>query len=284
MKTTNKLKWYRWVAVPLLVLTLGLGLGLAPAKMLLSGSGIVSLSAVDVGVSAATIPEGWWQDANLHNGLWYQDINNPTYITQGSTTYQVSYMKIYSLSSTMRVMEVSTYPRAYVDKDPHIYTIDTPFTVGQDDLNDYYNSQYAQEGGYQYRPEIEDGTNVFVDSRQLVFLTGETAMHYQGDPLPGSFPMWIESESLPTPTTETNYDNFPIIKQALVGQLASCTLLDGYWKRANNTTWRQVNANVITTMNTRLAAGDAKFRITRLGTATQRRIVIRMLYEKVIKP
>lgn len=92
------------------------------------------------------------------------------------------YVKIYSIGGPNRIAEISTYPRAYKDTTPHVYTQDTPFIVSEGDLND----------------EV-DGERVYRDSHDKMFRVGEEATHYAGDGLPSAFPLWIESEDLPVP-------------------------------------------------------------------------------------
>ncbi len=103
------------------------------------------------------------------------------------------YVKIYTIGGPNRIAEISNYPRAYKDITPHVYTEDSPFIVTEGDLND----------------EV-DGERVYRDSRDKLFSIGEEAMHYIGDPLPGAFPLWLESEELPfTPDLEKH--EFPIL-------------------------------------------------------------------------
>lgn len=104
------------------------------------------------------------------------------------------YVKIYTIGGSNRIAEVSTYPRAYKDTSPHVYTEDTPFIVVEGDLND----------------EV-DGEGVYMDSRENAFRIGEEALHYAGDPLPGAFPLWLESEDLPF-TIKLGDHVFPIDK------------------------------------------------------------------------
>ena len=89
-------------------------------------------------------------------------------------------VKIYTLGGPDRIAEVSTYPRAYQDTKPHVYSADVTFIVGEADLNDEVN-----------------GDKVFRDSENHIFRRGETAVHLAGDSLPGAFPLWIESPDLP---------------------------------------------------------------------------------------
>lgn len=90
------------------------------------------------------------------------------------------YVKIYTIGGTNRIAEISNYPRAYKDTTPHIYTEDIPFTVTESDLN------------YEV-----DSERVYRDSNDKLFSIGEQATHYKGESLPGAFPLWLESETLP---------------------------------------------------------------------------------------
>ena len=90
------------------------------------------------------------------------------------------YVKIYSIGGRNRVAEISNYPRAYKDTTPHVYTEDILFIVTEGDLN--------------WNVEIE---SFYRDSKDKLFSIGEQATHYKGDGLPGAFPLWLESESLP---------------------------------------------------------------------------------------
>ena len=105
------------------------------------------------------------------------------------------YVKIYTIGGPDRIAEISNYPRAYKDTAPHVYTEDTPFIVTESDLN--------------HEVEEEGNPTVYRDSQGKIFHVGEEAIHYVDDPLPGAFPLWIESEELPfTPDLEKH--EFPI--------------------------------------------------------------------------
>ena len=102
------------------------------------------------------------------------------------------YVKIYTIGGPNRIAEVSNYPRAYKDTTPHLYIEDTPFIVTESDLNH----------------EVE-GERFYRDSKDNLFSIGEEATHWIGDPLPGAFPLWLESEELPfTPDLEKH--EFPL--------------------------------------------------------------------------
>jgi len=257
----------------------------AIAAIILIASLVAMLSPFPVGNKTASVyayAPNWYEDSQLSNGLWYQDINNPIYVGG----YQVSFMKIYSGfagSPTLRVMELSTYPRAYVDTSSHVYIVDTLFVVTQDDLNGYYNSQYAAEGGYQVR-DIPDGTNVYVDSKRMVFLKGETAIHYAGEPLPGNFPMWIESESLPTPSWVDNKNTvFPMVFQAIKGQLVQVVMHEGYYRQSDTQTWTKVPQALFDTYVAAFTGTDTNVKINKI-TKNKDRTIIRILYDRIFIP
>ena len=109
-------------------------------------------------------------------------------------SWRSPYVKIYSIGGRNRIAEISNYPRAYKDTSPHVYTEDVPFTVTEGDLNH----------------EV-DGERFYRDSRDNLFRVGEKATHWIGESLPGAFPLWIESETLPfTPNPVEHV--FPIDK------------------------------------------------------------------------
>ncbi len=275
MTIIKRHKWLTSVMVGVAVVTTLLVV-LFPVGMTINGKGTLSLGIGSVSVLA--YPSNWYEDSQLHNGLWYQDINNPIYIqdTPQSPIYLVSFMKIYSLGGTTRVMELSTYPRAYVDKSPHVYTVDTPFTVTQHDLNDYYNNETAIHP----RPEIPDGTNVYRDTRGYYFLLGETAVHYAGDPLPGSFPMWIESQFLPTPKwVDSKSTVFPAVFQAVKGQLVQVVLHEAYYRQDTDTTWTKMPDNYWNQFVATFTGTDTNVKINvKIG---KDRLIVRVLYDRV---
>lgn len=96
----------------------------------------------------------------LEYGIWYD-----------------AYTRVYSIGGAHRVVEVSNYPRAHIDTEPHVYEVDTPFIVTYDDCTD----------------SDQDGVSCYYD-RYLdkFFYIGETAIHHAGEQLPGSFPTWVE--------------------------------------------------------------------------------------------
>ncbi len=118
---------------------------------------------------------------------------------EGMPEYQVGlwyspYVKIYSIGGKNRIAEISSYPRAYKDTTPHVYTEDIPFIVTNSDLNHWIEEE-----------------EVYQDSRENIFRVGEEATHWKGDGLPGAFPLWLESEELPfTPNPDEHV--FPIGK------------------------------------------------------------------------
>lgn len=103
------------------------------------------------------------------------------------------YVKIYSIGGDNRIAEISTYPRAYKDLTPHVYTENVSFIVTEDDLNRY----------------TEEGEFIYMDSKEQIFRISENATHYVGDPLPGVFPLWVESEDIPFDSSG-QYHIFPI--------------------------------------------------------------------------
>lgn len=103
------------------------------------------------------------------------------------------YVKVYSIGGKNRIVEISNYPRAYKDTEPHRYTEDVPFTVTKSDLN--------------YR-DADEGW-VYADRKGNKLHVGDKATHWKGDPLPGAFPLWIESEDLPF-TPDPDEHVFPI--------------------------------------------------------------------------
>lgn len=110
------------------------------------------------------------ESIEFQRGLWYSP-----------------YVKIYSIGGDNRVAEISNYLRAYKDLTSHVYTEDVLFIVTEVDLNWDVN-----------------GTMVYMDSKDNIFHVGEEATHWIGESLPGAFPLWIESESLPF--TEYKFD------------------------------------------------------------------------------
>lgn len=104
---------------------------------------------------------------------------------EGMPEYQVGlwyspYVKVYSIGGKNRIAEISNYPRAYKDTNPHVYTKNVTFTVTEDDIN-----------------HEENGERFYRDSKASLFKVGEEATHWMGDSLPRAFPLWIESDTLP---------------------------------------------------------------------------------------
>jgi len=247
---------------------------------IVTASGSLLSIGVSTDVRSRTIPPSWWTDSNLHNGLWYQDFYNPIYVqdTPQSPIYQVSFMKIYSLGGTLRVMELSTYPRAYMDKDPHVYTVDTPFVVTQDDLNDFYNPVSMTVGSQQ---TVNPGDFIFCDTHRVVWVVGDTAYHYAGDMLPGSFPTWIESESLPTPKWVDNRTTvLPAVFQAVKGELATYEMYEAYFKQDTDTDWTKMPDAYWQQLVTAFGGADTQVKINaKIG---RDRLVVRLLYDRVM--
>lgn len=200
-------------------------------------------------------------DSELTNGLWYSDVDNPI-ILNGQT---VSFMKIYTLGGPRRVMELSTYPRAYKDTSPHVYTQETAFTVTLDNLN------YENEKGSWYRDET---------TNQLYAL-GSTAYHHVGDPLPGSFPLWVATETLATPRWVDNKDIvLPMVFRAVKGELVSITILDGAYRDSATTTWTAIPPTLLNTFKTAFASATTEIRVTKI-VKNKNRMIIRLLYDRI---
>ncbi|MBA7690881.1 hypothetical protein ES703_99415 [subsurface metagenome] len=89
------------------------------------------------------------------------------------------HVKIYSIGGAKRIAEISTYPRAYKDTDPHVYTEDTPFV---EDLNSHYGVEAIQVRGSQQREGVREEE---------------------------SFPLWIESDDLPFTPVSNELHTFP---------------------------------------------------------------------------
>ena len=102
------------------------------------------------------------------------------------------YTRVFSLEGTGRVAEISNYPRVYRDTARHVYTEDTPFTVGKHDCN-------TIDGRY------------FDYINETLHNIGEEAIHHKGEPLPGAFPRWIEHET-PQPITDIGRQVFGMTK------------------------------------------------------------------------
>lgn len=262
-------------------------LGVLLAVSLIAGTavsyGAISnsrIASTKVSTSNVVLPPDWWLDANLHNGLWYSDVAAPI-VLNGQ---EVSFMKIYSVGANyMRVMELSTYPRAYKDTSPHIYTVDTAFTVTNADLNDNYWLERVNLGIYHARSGIAEGTWIFVDTRKDVFLLGETAHHWAGDPLPGSFPLWVESEALQTPKwVDQKTTVFPAVFQAVKGQLATYTMYEAYYRQDTDTTWTKMPDTYFQQLVTAFSGNDPQVKLNaKIG---RDRLIVRVIYQRLISP
>lgn len=222
-------------------------------------------------------PPNWWEDENLEYGLWYEDVHNLWYVDK----YQVSYMKIYSLGSTLRVMELSTYPRAYVDTDPHVYEVDTYFTVTENDFNSIYR---GNEDEVHPRIDMVIGEEIFRDTLNYCFKEYETGCHYAGDPLPGSFPKWIESEDLPTPKWSDNQKTYlPSVFQAIKGELCTVVMYEAYYKEdIADLEWQQLPQEFFDEIVTAFQGEDPEIKINRI-VHNKDRIIVRVLYDRIIQ-
>lgn len=164
------------------------------------------------------------------------------------------YVKIYSIGGHNRIAEVSTYPRAYKDTTPHVYTEDTPFVVNEGDLNHRI-----------------DGEMVYRDRRGIYYRVGEEATHYIDDPLPGTFPLWLESEALPfTPDLEKH--EFPIDK--IPGPIKS--LVEAHQK--SGVAFEKLPEEAITAMRENIPTGKITLACKPADSDKQ---IIRIKYQKV---
>lgn len=271
-----KRKWFYIIGTALL-LTVIIGTLVVPNTIIAAKSGILSLN---LGVVTTNYPANWYDNNQLTNGLWYSDINAPI-IIDGK---EVSFMKIYSLGGTTRVMELSTYPRAYKDTSPHVYTVNTPFVVTEDDYNEYYNSETANVGVYEVRNDIEDGTFCYINmyGGMEVRLAGETATHFVGEPLPGSFPLWVESETLSTPKWVDNKNTvFPMVFQAIKGELVNVTLYEGVYRQSDTQTWTVIPASLFDTYKTVFTSATSEIRVNKI-TKNKDRTILRIVYDRII--
>jgi len=167
------------------------------------------------------------------------------------------YVKIYTIGGPNRIAEISNYPRAYKDTDPHLYTEDTPFIVTKSDLND----------------EIDEEGNptVYRDSKDNIFRVGEEAIHWIGDPLLGAFPLWLESEELPfTPGLKEHV--FPI--SDIPGPIKS--LAEAQQKA--EAAFEKLTEEAIVTIKEKLPTG--KITLARQPTDSDKQI-IRIRYRRV---
>jgi hypothetical protein len=220
-------------------------------------------------------------EADLHNGLWYQDINNPIFV-EG---YQVSFMRIYSGfegKPTQRVMELSTYPRAYVDTDPHIYTVDTTFVVTLNNYNDTYYAALVAEGAYEYREGVADGTPCYTNWEYgRCWLIGETAIHYAGESLPGSFPLWLPSETLPTPSwVDAKNSVFPFVFGAVKGELVNVVMHNAEYSTNGGATWTVLPQTLFDQYKAVFSDSTSEVRVNKL-VKNKDRIIVRILYDRI---
>lgn len=164
------------------------------------------------------------------------------------------YVKIYSIGGPDRIAEISNYPRAYKDTTPHVYTEDIPFIVTESDLNWDVGAE-----------------RFYRDSKEKLFSIGEEATHWIGDPLPGAFPLWIESEELPfTPDLEKH--EFPIDK--IPGPIKGLAEAQQKVEAA----FEKLPEEAITHMKAEIPAG--KITLTRQPADSDKQI-IRIMYRRV---
>lgn len=178
---------------------------------------------------------------SLKNGLWYSQ-----------------YMKIYTLGITGRVAEISTYPRAYKDTDPHVYIEDVPFIVTEEDVN-------TEDGKYR-------------DSKGNFHNVGSQAIHYAGEDLPGGFPLWIESETLPVPPKGGKPHYFLLVREAILGQLVKVYLEEAYIKKDDQ--WIKLDTPSINKFRGELIRGMLS--MPRKAEDSDRQIIL-IKYRRVIR-
>ncbi len=166
------------------------------------------------------------------------------------------YMKIYSLGAETRIMELSTYPRTYLDTARHVYLVDTPFTVTSNDFNS------------------KDG---FWDSKGQVFTIGQTATHFAGESLPGAFPKWVESESL-IATFDKKLHKFPLEIEAILGQLVDVTILEAEIQSGEE--WIPLPVDTVNKFLGQLNTGSVSFAKANKDADKQ---VIRVKYNRCIR-
>jgi len=268
-------RWFRLGSIILLLVILIGILGIFPTVSILGSNKYLSLSSNQIGVSASEIPIEWWLDSSLNNGLWYEDVNDPIFVED----YRVSFMKIYSLSGTLRVMEVSTYPRAYKDTSTHMYTEDTPFTVTQDDCTWYYDDSWMLVGTEQ---PLAYWDLVYLDLHNYVWKAGDTAYHYIGEPLPGIFPDWIESEYLPLPSwVDSKKSVFPTVFQAVKGEVITVSMYSGYYREKGSDSWAAIPTDLFNTNVSLFQGSDDNIKVTKL-VKNKDYFVLRIIYDKIV--
>ena len=219
------------------------------------------------------------------------------------------YIKVYSLGGVSRCAEISTYPRAYKDTEKHIYTVDTPFVVTQDDYNFqglYPNSKYhlAQHKFIDHGLEhtwygFADETEKFYSPHEIpqedllheegyqdthfgLHKIGEITYHFTGESLPGAFPLWLESDTLPfTPERE---DLLTFFCDGLPYPMASVSKAEVN----KGDGWNEIPLNILKNIrdqikqlrrDTRIGIFVGKFSI--LKEIVEKKILIRIYYEKV---
>ena len=276
MFKNKKRNWFYFGGISLIIITI-ISVVMIPIMSISAQPNYLSISLNQIQLN---YPANWYDNSQLTNGLWYSDINAPI-IIDGK---EVSFMKIYSLGGTTRVMELSTYPRAYKDTSPHVYTVNTPFVVTEDDYNEYYNSETANVGVYEVRNDIEDGTFCYINmyGGMEVRLAGETATHFVGEPLPGSFPLWVESETLSTPKWVDNKESvFPMVFQAIKGELVNVTLYEGVYRQSTDINWTLIPASLFNTYKTVFTSATSEIRVNKI-TKNKDRTILRIVYDRII--
>lgn len=218
------------------------------------------------------------------------------------------YIRLYTLGSSGRMAELSTYPRVEKDTSPHIYTKDIVFTVSKDDYNfngRYPNAKYHPasnkfvDHGVEHtvygfmdanrkffsimKVPIEDllPAEGHLDSRKVLHKEGEQATHYQGNLLPGVFPVWVEKGDLKfTPEREDLYtfpcDGFPFpisyISKVEISE-------DDKWVEIPPNTLKSIRDQVKRLKKTEGGTLSGKFSIPKLVTEAPK-VTIRVFYER----
>lgn len=194
------------------------------------------------------------------------------------------YIKIYSIGGPNRIAEISNYPRAYKDTTPHVYTEDVPFVVQEGDLNHHYNEEAAKQRGSQRRGDVKDREFVYFDTEGKIFKPGEQATHLKGDPLPGAFPLWLESADLPSAPASDELYTFPCD-----GLPYPVSITGIYVKRDGE--WTELPANIAKSVRDQIAqltedrdAGVFRGKFS-FPKATQEppKILVRICYERVFR-
>jgi hypothetical protein len=102
------------------------------------------------------------------------------------------------MGKTERVLEVSNYPRFAADP----YVVSHHHTWLKERFTDYAAKNTE---AHVYKEDTPfTATEDLVDSKGKAIKKGETATHFKGEPLPGSFPLWLKRET--DGETKTDYE------------------------------------------------------------------------------